>query len=265
MNDLEYRRKQLLKLQESVIDLEDLSSGVSIADLTLNDFRVDLSGFLREHPDALDQAPLGAFAAISLQSGADGDNGIPPGIIFCLRAEGEAVGNIVEPGYPLALVDGIKYQRIGDDVYYAQELFETEELTGYLHKNMLEAKKSVYEYVVYDSGGIEKTFAEQLEMNEAVKVFAKLPSWFKVPTPLGTYNPDWAVLVNEDGKEKLYFVVETKGSLFTGDLRNKEGAKIACGMAHFDVLAKAAKESRISPAKYLVARSVDDMLKHCTE
>ena len=102
MNDLEYRRKQLLKLQESVIDLEDLSSGVSIADLTLNDFRVDLSGFLREHPDALDQAPLGAFAAISLQSGADGDNGIPPGIIFCLRAEGEAVGNIVEPGYPLA-------------------------------------------------------------------------------------------------------------------------------------------------------------------
>lgn len=165
----------------------------------------------------------------------------------------------------MALVDGIKYQRIGDDVYYAQELFETEELTGYLHKNMLEAKKSVYEYVVYDSGGIEKTFAEQLEMNEAVKVFAKLPSWFKVPTPLGTYNPDWAVLVNEDGKEKLYFVVETKGSLFTGDLRNKEGAKIACGMAHFDVLANAAKESSISPAKYLVARSVDDMLKHCAE
>lgn len=163
----------------------------------------------------------------------------------------------------MALVDGIKYQRIGD--VYAQELFETEELTGYLHKNMLKAKKSVYEYVVYDSGGIEKTFAEQLEMNEAVKVFAKLPSWFKVPTPLGTYNPDWAVLVNEDGKEKLYFVVETKGSLFTGDLRNKEGAKIACGMAHFDVLAKAAKESSISPAKYLVARSVDDMLKHCTE
>lgn len=162
----------------------------------------------------------------------------------------------------MALVDGIKYQRIGEDVFYAQELFETEELFGYLHKNMLEAKKSVYEYVVYDSGGVEKTFAEQLDMNESVKVFAKLPSWFKVPTPLGTYNPDWAVLVNEDGKERLYFVVETKGSLFVGDLRNKEGARIACGKAHFEVLAKLAEEASMAPAKYVVARTVDDMLKH---
>ena len=52
-----------------------------------------------------------------------------------------------------------------------------------------------------------------------MKVYAKLPGWFKVPTPLGTYNPDWAVLVEKDGSERLYFVVETKGSLFTDDLR----------------------------------------------
>lgn len=69
----------------------------------------------------------------------------------------------------LALVDGIKYQRIGDEHYYAQELFEQEELTGYL-KNMLAVEKSVHEHVVYDSGGIERSFAEQLEKNEAVKV-----------------------------------------------------------------------------------------------
>jgi type III restriction enzyme len=96
----------------------------------------------------------------------------------------------------LALVDGIKYQRIGDEHYYAQELFEQEELTGYL-KNMLSSEKSVYEQIVYDSATVEKTFAEQLEKNEAVKVYAKLPGWFKVPTPLGTYNPDWAVLVEK--------------------------------------------------------------------
>ena len=88
----------------------------------------------------------------------------------------------------LALVDGIKYQRIGDEDYYAQELFEQEELTGYL-KNMLAATKSVYEHVVYDSSGVEHTFAEQLEKNEAVKVYAKLPGWFKVPTPLGHLQP----------------------------------------------------------------------------
>lgn len=133
---------------------------------------------------------------------------------------------------------------------------------GYLHKNMLEAKKSVYEYVVYDSGGVEKSFAEQLDMNDAVKIFAKLPGWFKVPTPLGTYNPDWAVLVEEDGKEKLYFVVETKGSLFKGDLRNKEGAKIACGTAHFEVLAEYAVEQATKPAKLIVTSTIDDLMKH---
>src|SRR3546814_8737412 len=69
---------------------------------------------------------------------------------------------------------------------------DLEELTGYL-KNMLKAtQKSVFEHVVYDSDGVERTFAEQLEKNEAVKVYAKLPGWFKVPTLLGTYNPDWA-------------------------------------------------------------------------
>lgn len=103
MNDLEYRRKQLLKLQESVIDLEDLSSGVSIADLTLNDFRIDLAGYLREHQGILDSMPMGVFAVVPAGKDSDnGDGGIQPGIIFCLRAEGDAVKDIVEPGYPLA-------------------------------------------------------------------------------------------------------------------------------------------------------------------
>jgi len=156
----------------------------------------------------------------------------------------------------LALVDGIRYQRIGDEHYYAQELFKQEELTGYL-KNTLETQKSVYQQVVYDSAGVEKRFAEDLEANEAVKVYAKLPPWFKVPTPLGTYNPDWAVLVEDDGQEKLYFVVETKGSGWWDDLRHKEGAKIKCGERHFAVLAEGD-----NPARYIKSTSVEDMLKH---
>jgi type III restriction enzyme len=113
----------------------------------------------------------------------------------------------------------------------------------------------VYEQVVYDSSGVERTFAEELEKNEAVKVYAKLPGWFKVPTPLGTYNPDWAVLVERDGTERLYFVVETKSSLFDDDLRNREGAKIECGKAHFKALA-----ASDNPATFVKAKKLNDVI-----
>ncbi len=152
-----------------------------------------------------------------------------------------------------AIVDGIKYQKIGDQEYYAQELFETEELYGYLKSNMIPATKSPYEYVVYDSDSVEKTFCAGLEANEAVKVYTKLPAWFKIPTPLGSYNPDWAVLVERDGEEKLFFVVETKHSLFGQDLRGTENMKIACGEAHFEVLTV-----RDSVVHYMTARSMED-------
>ncbi len=154
-----------------------------------------------------------------------------------------------------ALVDGIKYQRLGDEHYYAQELFEKEELTGYL-KNMLDTTKSVYEQVVYESG-TESRFAEDLEKNTAVKVYAKLPGWFTVPTPLGSYNPDWAVLVDSDEGERLYFVVETKGSVFASDLRGTERDKIICGGKHFKALAVGE-----NPAHYEKATKLDDLMAH---
>ena len=97
MNDLEYRRKQLLKLQDVVIDLEDLSTGVSIADLTLTDFRIDLAEYARAHPGLLDALPSGAFAVTTAP-----EVEVPPGIIFCLRAEGDAAQHTAESGYPLA-------------------------------------------------------------------------------------------------------------------------------------------------------------------
>jgi len=98
MNDLEYRRKQLLKLQDAVIDLEDLATGTSIADLTLNDFRIDLTGFLKESDNSLPAMPLGVFAVTTTR-----DNGsISPGIVFCLRAESEVAKKAAETGYPLA-------------------------------------------------------------------------------------------------------------------------------------------------------------------
>ncbi|PLY12896.1 MAG: restriction endonuclease subunit R [Sedimenticola sp.] len=166
----------------------------------------------------------------------------------------ELASGIINRCKRLALVDGIKYQKLGDQHIYAQELFEQEELTGYLKNLLLDTQKSIYEHVVYDST-TEHDFADALEKNDAIKLYVKLPGWFKVPTPLGSYNPDWAVLVEEDGTERLYFVVETKSSLFTDYLRDKESAKIECGKAHFAALAEGD-----NPARYVVARSLDDVL-----
>ena len=97
MNDLEYRRKQLLKLQDTVIDVEDLSSGVSITDLTLTDFRIDLAQYLKAHPGKLDIQPLGAYAVTTTL-----DADIPSGVIFCLEACGPAANKTKESDYPLA-------------------------------------------------------------------------------------------------------------------------------------------------------------------
>lgn len=155
------------------------------------------------------------------------------------------------------LVDGIKYQRLGDAEFYSQELFVNNELTGYV-KNLLDSKKSVYESVVYDSE-TERAFGDGLEKNPVVKMYAKLPGWFTVPTPLGSYNPDWAVVVMKDNDERLFFVVETKSSSNPDDLRNKEKDKINCAREHFKELAQGA-----APATYKVKVSVDDFLADIT-
>ncbi|MFD7730015.1 type III restriction-modification system endonuclease [Kitasatospora phosalacinea] len=135
-----------------------------------------------------------------------------------------------------ALVDGIKYVKLGEDDVYAQELFLTEELHGYLHRNLTPAAKSVYEEVRYDSE-VERKFVEELESADDVEVYAKLPAWFKVPTPFGSYNPDWAIVRRlPDGERRLYLVIETKGTQQEGSLRPEERGKIKCGRRHFAAL-----------------------------
>jgi type III restriction enzyme len=144
---------------------------------------------------------------------------------------------IINEQMRLHIVDGIVYKKIGDHEYYSQELFQNEELMGYLKSNMLESKKSPFEYVVYDSG-IESELAKAFESNSNVKVYVKLPGWFKIDTPLGSYNPDWAVLFERDHEEKLFFVVESKGTMGYEFLRPSEQGKIECGKKHFEEIAK---------------------------
>ncbi|NNM84945.1 MAG: DEAD/DEAH box helicase family protein [Phycisphaerales bacterium] len=147
----------------------------------------------------------------------------------------ENIAQIISRVMRLFIVDGIKYEKIGDGFYYAQELFENQELSAYLNDNMIKSDKSVYEQVVYGPD-VEHKFAREFEDSKQVKLYAKLPDWFKIPTPLGNYNPDWAVVVELDGQEKLYFVVESKGSIFADAIRPTEQAKIDCGKKHFEAL-----------------------------
>jgi type III restriction enzyme len=129
------------------------------------------------------------------------------------------------------VVDGIKYEKIAGEEY-EMVLFEQKEMTSYLD-NLLGSNKSIYNYVEYDSE-IEREFAKELEKRDYIKLFVKLPSWFKVQTPIGSYNPDWAIVKHDD--DTLYLVRETKGSTDLSQLRLNEVYKIKCGEKHFEEL-----------------------------
>ena len=168
----------------------------------------------------------------------------------------ESTAKILRSVMQSLLADGIKYQKIGGSEYYCQELFESEELTGYLASNMMKSGKGIYDYVVYDSE-VERRFADGLEQNRDVKVYAKLPGWFKIGTPLGSYNPDWAVVVEKNGEQKLYFVLETKGSIEMDDLRPKESEKIHCGKKHFEALGEGMEHA----AKYKLVNKLSNFMR----
>lgn len=152
-----------------------------------------------------------------------------------------------------ALVDGIEYEKLSGEVY-AQTLFTEKELIGYT-RNLMETarEKSAYTDVQVDSD-TERDFVQSLEADENVKVYTKLPGWFRIPTPLGYYNPDWALVYDKNGEERIYFVAETKSDLLK--LRGDEAAKIVCGKAHFDALA----EQTDNPARYRQVTSFSELV-----
>jgi len=133
-------------------------------------------------------------------------------------------------------IDGIKYIKLDGEKYYVQEIFDSAELMATLDKNAVAVENSVYDYIIYDSDTIEKPFALALDNDPDVKMFFKLPQHFKIRTPIGNYNPDWAVYLDKDGVEGLYFILETKGSVKMIDLRTTEQLKIHCGQKHFNAL-----------------------------
>lgn len=132
-------------------------------------------------------------------------------------------------------IDGIKYVKLAGEEYYVQEIFDSAELIANLDKNAVSVNHSVYDYLIYDSG-VESRFAQSLDQDPDVKMFFKIPSRFKIETPIGSYNPDWAVFLEKNGEQKLYFVLESKGTTSLFDLRSPEQLKIHCGKQHFNAL-----------------------------
>lgn len=129
------------------------------------------------------------------------------------------------------LVSGIEYERI-ENACYEQRVFEDGEIEAYVER-LLTVNRSIYREVQWESK-TEKQFAADLDAREDIKLFIKLPRGFTVETPIGTYNPDWAIVW--EGDTRLYLVRETKASLRADDLRPSEQAKVDCGYKHFAAL-----------------------------
>ena len=119
--------------------------------------------------------------------------------------------------------------------YYDKNLFKQKKIYTYTSQAIsMEDKKSLYDYLLYDSGG-EVKFANKLEIDNRIKFYAKLPNWYKLDTPFGTYNPDWSICVQKDA-ENSYFVIETKSNVDCDKLRGEECYKIDCAKKHFKEL-----------------------------
>ena len=145
---------------------------------------------------------------------------------FIIRA-----GNIINECKSSAVIEHIAYHKM--DQQYDADIFAAQELRGRIGTDALRSTKSLYDLVVVDSQGVEKRFAEELEQQEMVEVYTKLPRGFYISTPMGKYNPDWAIAFREGSVKHIYFVVETKGSEDVTQLREVEQNKIECARRHF--------------------------------
>lgn len=137
------------------------------------------------------------------------------------------------------VVEGIQYEKIAGSVYelrdlQADGLEEKERFLDQMYQ-VQNRQKTDFDYVVYDSA-VERRFAEKLDTREDIKLFMKLPAKFKIDTPVGPYNPDWAIIKHEDGEDRLYMIRETKSTLDELKLRPNEAAKIASARQHFKAI-----------------------------
>lgn len=161
--------------------------------------------------------------------------------------------NLINDEKATTIIDGITYNKTEDK--FSNEIFTENNLTGKLGVNALEVKKHIYDYVITDST-IEMEFARKLEQGE-VTIYAKLPNGFKIRTPFGNYNPDWALVFDNKDIKYIYFIAETKGSMQSAQLKGAEQGKIACARKHFKAISN-------GTVKYGVVDSYENLINLVT-
>ncbi len=147
---------------------------------------------------------------------------------FIIKAAG-----LINDEKATAVIQHITYDML--DEKYDTDIFTEPTMKGKLGTNVVKTKKHLYDHVLYDSAN-EKNFAQELDTNKDVAVYVKLPNGFYISTPVGKYNPDWAIAFYEGSVKHIYFVAETKGALSSLQLRDIEKAKIHCAKEHFKAI-----------------------------
>jgi len=141
--------------------------------------------------------------------------------------------NIINEQKATVIIEHITYNKLQEA--YSMDIFTDASLKGKLGKNAMQTNKHIYDYLIYDSEN-EKNFAVELDRQNEVAVYVKLPGGFYINTPVGKYNPDWAIAFNEGNVRHIYFVAETKGDLSSMQLRKIEQLKIDCAREHFKAI-----------------------------
>lgn len=185
----------------------------------------DMLGYIQRHTELTRNTIMRIIA----ESGRINDLAVNPQLFMDL-----AIASIKRELHKM-MIDGIEYRRLGDCTY-EMRLFEDWET--YKDEDTFEVSKrdkTIYDNFIPLDSAVENRFAQDCESSDQVKFYFKLPCWFKIPTPIGNYNPDWAVVFEDDNR--IYFVAETKDTgtptVDMSKLRADEQAKIKCGAAHF--------------------------------
>jgi len=150
------------------------------------------------------------------------------------------------------VIEHITYSTL-DDKWEAKDIFVDASISGKYGVNIKDAKKHIYDKVKYDSN-VEMKLSDDLDIADSVQLYAKLPSGFFIHTPMGKYNPDWAIVFKEGSVKHIYFVAETKGTVSELQLNEVENSKIECAKKHF---AKISNDT----VKYDVIDSYSELLK----
>lgn len=158
--------------------------------------------------------------------------------------------NLINEEKATTIIGHIEYSLL--DKTYDIDVFTENTLKGKLDVNAMKTRKHLYDNLVYDSK-VERNFATELEASDKVAVYVKLPNKFFIPTPVGRYNPDWAIAFYEGSVKHIYFVAETKGTMSSIELRTIEKSKIDCAKKYFEKL-------KNDDVIYDVVNSYDELL-----